>query len=529
MSSSSQLENLLIAERDRLTSLGFDQMTVEFIIGLYRENEQLSLGDIDDDVLKMLLQLGPKKAQNALTEFAISTRPNSCSPSRLSNKSKYLREIIAVIRSAKYDTGDDQNICSNPLKTEKPASPKAEIPASQSSHQDLPRRTHKRRSDDDEFEGRSNGIPQNQRLFVSNIPKNKDKYELFNEFSKHSTGLVDVIIYCSPDDKKKNRGFCFLDYDSHKNASSAKKKLGAGRPGVWNCDIIVDWADPLEEPDEETMSKVKVLYVRNLTQRATEDDIRDLFQEYGVVERVKKIKDYAFVHFTTRDNTIRALDACQGMDLCGAPMEITLAKPPSDKRKKEEILRKREIRMTSLMHDRGRYWNTSVHGTQRSSSLSRSSTNTSFDYNLARLQQPQQMPLLALAGLGSTAIIPPGGPPQSLAMNMHSSGQLQVSYPELLNAADFWDDFNELDMACSPLAPAAVPVPVAAAAVAAGVPVAPNAAFPFQPFFQQREAFDFMQNFLCAQQFQQANALDLHHDAGHHLSRGARVGAHQRG
>ena len=25
-----------------------------------------------------------------------------------------------------------------------------------------------------------------------------------------------MIIYSSPDDKKKNRGFCFLEYESHK-------------------------------------------------------------------------------------------------------------------------------------------------------------------------------------------------------------------------------------------------------------------------------------------------------------------------
>ena len=27
---------------------------------------------------------------------------------------------------------------------------------------------------------------------------------------------------------------------------------------VWNCDIIVDWADPQEEPDSETMSQVQI-------------------------------------------------------------------------------------------------------------------------------------------------------------------------------------------------------------------------------------------------------------------------------
>ena len=70
-------------------------------------------------------------------------------------------------------------------------------------------------------------------------------------------GVTDVIIYSSPDDsKKKNRGFAFLEYESHKAASLAKRRLSSGRIRVWGCDIIVDWADPIEEPDSDTMSKV---------------------------------------------------------------------------------------------------------------------------------------------------------------------------------------------------------------------------------------------------------------------------------
>lgn len=41
-----------------------------------------------------------------------------------------------------------------------------------------------------------------------------------------------MIIYSSPDDKKKNRGFCFLEYESHKAASLAKRRLGTGRTKV---------------------------------------------------------------------------------------------------------------------------------------------------------------------------------------------------------------------------------------------------------------------------------------------------------
>ena len=71
-------------------------------------------------------------------------------------------------------------------------------------------------------------------------------------------GLREVIIYSSPDDKKKNRGFCFLEYESHKAASLAKRRLETGRIKVWSCDIIVDWADPQEEPDQETMNQVNI-------------------------------------------------------------------------------------------------------------------------------------------------------------------------------------------------------------------------------------------------------------------------------
>lgn len=53
-----------------------------------------------------------------------------------------------------------------------------------------------------------------------------------------SAGLVEVIIYSSPDDKKKNRGFCFLEYESHKAASLAKRRLGTGRIKVSLIEFI---------------------------------------------------------------------------------------------------------------------------------------------------------------------------------------------------------------------------------------------------------------------------------------------------
>lgn len=115
-----------------------------------------------------------------------------------------------------------------------------------------------------------------------------------------------MIIYTSVGDpSKKNRGFAFLEYDSHKNASAAKRKLGTGRCRVWGCDLIIDWAEPQEEPSDEIMEKVKVLYVRGLLPDVTEDMIKERFEPYGKLERVRKVKDYAFIHFAEREEALQ--------------------------------------------------------------------------------------------------------------------------------------------------------------------------------------------------------------------------------
>lgn len=201
----------------------------------------------------------------------------------------------------------------------------------------------------------------NLRLFVGNIPKSKSKDEILEEFKKQTEGLGDVIIYSSADDpKKKNRGFAFLEYESHKMASQAKRRLGNGRTKVWGCDIIVDWADPQEEPDHDTMEKVKVLYVRNLKSDVTEEQLKEKFEPYGKVERVKKIKDYGFVHFEARDDALKAMEELNGKKegVGETEMEISLAKPPSENKKKE--MRKRESQQRGMMMMMGgrydEYW-----------------------------------------------------------------------------------------------------------------------------------------------------------------------------
>lgn len=71
-------------------------------------------------------------------------------------------------------------------------------------------------------------------------------------------GVKNVIVYPSASDKTKNRGFAFIEYESHRMAAMARKKLISGRIQLWGHNVAVDWAEPEIEVDEDIMAGVRV-------------------------------------------------------------------------------------------------------------------------------------------------------------------------------------------------------------------------------------------------------------------------------
>lgn len=170
----------------------------------------------------------------------------------------------------------------------------------------------------------------NCRLFVGGIPKTKVKSEILEEMKKVSDGVVNVIVYPSASDKSKNRGFAFIEYESHKAAAMSRRKLMNSKISMWGQPIAVDWAEPEIDVDDDIMATVKVLYVRNLMLNTREDTLENLFEGItgkASIERVKKIRDYAFVHFNSRANAETAMKELNGTDLDGSRIEVTWAKP----------------------------------------------------------------------------------------------------------------------------------------------------------------------------------------------------------
>ena len=77
-----------------------------------------------------------------------------------------------------------------------------------------------------------------------------------------------------------------------------------------------------------------MVYVRNLTPTVDEDKLTELFKQYGEIEKCKKIKDYAFVHFKERENAVRAIEELNGQEIDDLKIEVALAKPQTDKKER---------------------------------------------------------------------------------------------------------------------------------------------------------------------------------------------------
>lgn len=83
----------------------------------------------------------------------------------------------------------------------------------------------------------------------------------------------------------------------------------------------------------------KKLYVGNLSYQTTEDDLRTLFAQAGVVESVDLIKDretgrskgFAFVEMATQNEAEKAISMFNGQTFDNREIKVNLARPREEK------------------------------------------------------------------------------------------------------------------------------------------------------------------------------------------------------
>lgn len=87
------------------------------------------------------------------------------------------------------------------------------------------------------------------------------------------------------------------------------------------------------EPQAAGNELLKKLYVGNLSFSATEEELRELFEQHGPTTSVRIITDretgrsrgFGFVEFEDAANADKALEALDGQDMGGRPLRVNEA------------------------------------------------------------------------------------------------------------------------------------------------------------------------------------------------------------
>lgn len=82
------------------------------------------------------------------------------------------------------------------------------------------------------------------------------------------------------------------------------------------------------------------IYVGNLSQQTTEDDLRQAFEVFGQVKSVNIIKDrfsgesrgFGFVEIPSKQEAQKAIEEMNGKDLMGRAINVNEARPKTDRR-----------------------------------------------------------------------------------------------------------------------------------------------------------------------------------------------------
>ncbi|KAK3017585.1 hypothetical protein RJ639_003799 [Escallonia herrerae] len=148
-----------------------------------------------------------------------------------------------------------------------------------------------------------------------------------------------VTVKADPNNVEFNRGFAFVEFETNKDAQNAFYKLQKKDVFGKHMKIKVQWAEPLIEPDDEELLKVKAVYAEYLPLSWDEEKVRDYFKKFGEIESVvlakdlrsSRRKDFAFVNYATREAALACIEALSHNEFpdegSKINVKVSLAKP----------------------------------------------------------------------------------------------------------------------------------------------------------------------------------------------------------
>ncbi|XP_076940658.1 polyadenylate-binding protein 2-like [Bidens hawaiensis] len=152
-------------------------------------------------------------------------------------------------------------------------------------------------------------------IFIKNLDKAIDQKALHDTFSTFGNILSCKI---AADSNGQSKGYGFVQYDSEESAQQAIEKLN----GMLLNDKQVYVGPFLRKQERELAvdkSKFTNVFVKNLSESTTDEDLNKAFSEYGTItsavvmkEADGKSKCFGFVNFENADDAAKAVEGLNG-------------------------------------------------------------------------------------------------------------------------------------------------------------------------------------------------------------------------
>ncbi|KAF7278028.1 hypothetical protein GWI33_008948 [Rhynchophorus ferrugineus] len=172
----------------------------------------------------------------------------------------------------------------------------------------------------------------NCRIFLGGLPITKSREEIWMHL-KHTynvSNIIDIITYKNYVYPGCTRGFVFVVFRTHEEASHFRAKF-CGKLILFGKDIVVDWSIPVMDIPNNILEKVKIIFLRGLPVTQTAQEFRILIEEHlgsiGI-QKTYKHKDYAFIHVASRSLAEEVMSKLSDY-YTDSPVEVEWAKPPN--------------------------------------------------------------------------------------------------------------------------------------------------------------------------------------------------------
>ena len=184
-------------------------------------------------------------------------------------------------------------------------------------------------------------------VYVKNIPESWDDKKLSEVLSAAGTISSAVVMTKGEGDEKKSAGFGFVNFAESDDASKAVEQFNGAKFGEGDDEkeLFVSRAQKKSERQRDLNSKYEQakaerlnkyqgvnLYVKNLDDTVTDDELREHFSQFGTISSARIMKDtaahskgFGFVCFSTPEEASKAVTEMNTKLIKGKPVYVALA------------------------------------------------------------------------------------------------------------------------------------------------------------------------------------------------------------